>query len=122
MNDRIIELRKKQNWTQDEFAERMRISKNYVSLIENGKKIPSDRLISDICREFGVNEEWLRNGTLPIEKTYSTGVDEYSEISTMIGEKDPKAKQAIIDYWKLTEPDKKLFWSFMERFILGSGG
>lgn len=62
MNNRIVELRKGRGWTQDEFAEKMGISKNYVSLIENGKKIPSDRLISDICREFNVNEEWLRTG------------------------------------------------------------
>lgn len=62
MNNRIIQLRKSREWTQDEFAEKMGISKNYVSLIENGKKIPSDRLISDICQEFDVNKEWLRTG------------------------------------------------------------
>lgn len=63
MKDRIAKIRKDSEKTQDEFAEIMGISKNYVSLIENGKKTPSDRLISDICREFDVNEEWLRTGT-----------------------------------------------------------
>lgn len=62
MNSRIVQLRKNREWTQDKFAEEMGISKNYVSLIENGKKIPSDRLISDICREFSVNKDWLRSG------------------------------------------------------------
>lgn len=62
MNSRIVQLRKSREWTQDKFAEEMGISKNYVSLIENGKKIPSDRLITDICQEFNVNEEWLRTG------------------------------------------------------------
>lgn len=62
MNDRIVKLRKDRGWTQDKFAEEMKISKNYVSLIENGKKYPSDRLISAICKEFGVREEWLRTG------------------------------------------------------------
>lgn len=62
MNNRIVQLRKRRGWTQDKFAEEMGISKNYVSLIENGKKVPGDRLVSDICKEFGVNEEWLRNG------------------------------------------------------------
>ena len=28
----------------------------------NNKRCPSDRTISDICREFNVHEEWLRNG------------------------------------------------------------
>ena len=40
----------------------MGISKNYVNLIENGRKTPGDRLVSDICREFNVNETWLRTG------------------------------------------------------------
>lgn len=62
MNNRIVQLRKSRDWTQDKFADEMGISKNYVSLIENGKKVPSDRLISDICREFMVNEEWFRTG------------------------------------------------------------
>ena len=30
--------------------------------MESGKKNFSDRTISDICREFSVNEEWLRTG------------------------------------------------------------
>lgn len=62
MNNRIVKLRKDRGWTQDEFAEKMGISKNYVSLIENGRKIPSDRLVSDICQEFNVREKWLRTG------------------------------------------------------------
>ena len=115
MKDRIIKIRKESGKTQDEFAEIMGISKNYVSLIENGKKTPGDRLISDICREFNVNEEWLRtgNGEMKLVNT------EYQEISTLIGERDPKAKKAIVDYWKLSDPDKELFWKFIERFIKG---
>ena len=37
-------------------------TKNFVWMIEKGQRIPSDRTISDICREFGVNETWLRTG------------------------------------------------------------
>lgn len=62
MNNRIVQLRKSRGWTQDKFAEEMGISKNYVSLIENGKKIPGERLVADICREFNVNEAWIRTG------------------------------------------------------------
>lgn len=62
MNTRIAEIRKNNNLTQEQFSKRMGISKNYVNLIENGKKNPGDRLVSDICREFNVNETWLRTG------------------------------------------------------------
>ena len=62
MHTRISEIRKKNNLTQEQFSKRMGISKNYVNLIENGRKTPGDRLVSDICREFNVNETGLRTG------------------------------------------------------------
>lgn len=62
LNEKISKIRKESQLTQEMFAKKMGISKNYVNLIENGKKKPSDRLISDICRNFNVNKEWLKTG------------------------------------------------------------
>ena len=62
MKDRFKELRKKLNVTQQEFADKLKISRNFVAQIEMGSKVPSDRTIDDVCREFNVNEEWLRTG------------------------------------------------------------
>ncbi len=47
---------------QVEFAKRIGIDQSYVSQLASGKRVPSDRTISDICREFGVSEVWLRTG------------------------------------------------------------
>lgn len=62
MKDRFKELRKELNVTQQEFADKLKISRNFVAQIEMGSKVPSDRTIDDVCREFDVNEEWLRTG------------------------------------------------------------
>lgn len=62
MNTRIIELRRILNLTQDEFAKKVGLSRNFIWMIEKGDRIPSDRTISDICRIFGVDEIWLRDG------------------------------------------------------------
>ncbi len=62
MKNRITNIRKAAQLTQVEFAKRINISRNYVWMIENGQREPSDRTISDICREFDVNESWLRTG------------------------------------------------------------
>lgn len=62
MNARILQIRKEQKLTQDAFAEKLKLSKNYVWQMEKGERTPSDRTISDICREFKVNESWLRTG------------------------------------------------------------
>lgn len=62
MKDRFKELRKELNVTQQEFADKLKISRNFVAQIEMGSKVPSDRTIDDVCREFNVSEEWLRTG------------------------------------------------------------
>lgn len=69
MNNRIKELRTVylkeklgRKVTQQEFADKLGLSQNYIWQIESGDRMPSDRTISDICREFGCNEVWLRTG------------------------------------------------------------
>jgi transcriptional regulator with XRE-family HTH domain len=62
MNERIAMVRKAQPCKQDEFAESLGLTKNFISLIETGKREPSDRTIKDICRVYNVNEDWLRYG------------------------------------------------------------
>lgn len=62
MNNRIKEIRKYMGETQEEFARKLGLSRNYIGLIEIGKRVPSDRTISDICRVYDVNENWLRTG------------------------------------------------------------
>ena len=62
MNERIKQIRIDCGLTQFDFATRINLSRNYIALIESGDRVPSDRTISDICREFGVNEVWLRTG------------------------------------------------------------
>lgn len=62
MKDRFKELRKELNVTQQEFADKLKISRNFVAQIEMGSKVPSDRTIDDVCREFNVDEEWIRTG------------------------------------------------------------
>ena len=46
----------------NEFAKRLDLSSPFVSELCSGRKVPSDRTIAAICREFRVREEWLRTG------------------------------------------------------------
>lgn len=113
MVNRIIELRKINNLSQEKFAEKLNLSRNFINQVETGKKNFSDRTILDICREFNVNEEWLRTGE---GEMYSSSSTDFIEIASKIDIQDPKAKQAILDYWNLSDTDKELFWKFMEKF------
>ena len=62
MNKRISEVRKANNLNQQEFAERLGLTKNFISLLETGSREPSDRTIKDICEKFSISETWLRTG------------------------------------------------------------
>lgn len=63
MNKRIHDLRMELNLTMDEFGKRISSSKSSISNFENGNRVPTPQMIQLICKEFDVNEEWLRNGT-----------------------------------------------------------
>ncbi|MDE6760854.1 MAG: helix-turn-helix domain-containing protein [Lachnospiraceae bacterium] len=62
MVSRIIQIRKENKLSQEQFANKIGLSRNFINQVETNKKNISDRTISDICREFSINEEWLRNG------------------------------------------------------------
>lgn len=62
MNERIKEIRNAFKLTQQEFADRIKVKRNTVATYEMGRSIPSDSAIALICKEFNVNEEWLRSG------------------------------------------------------------
>lgn len=63
IGERIKELRKHLKLTQARFGEIIGMKQNSIAVIESGRNIPSDQTIFAICREFRVNETWLRTGT-----------------------------------------------------------
>lgn len=62
LNERISSVVAMSGNTKTKFAEKINISQPYLSQLCSGAKLPSDRTIADICREFGVSETWLRTG------------------------------------------------------------
>lgn len=62
VGERIKSVRNMLNLTQQAFSERLGLKRNTIGSYEINAGVPSDRTISDICREFGVNEIWLRTG------------------------------------------------------------
>lgn len=62
MNNRMRTLIDALEIKKVDFARKLNISQSFVSDMCSGKSKPSDRTITDICREFKVSEEWLRTG------------------------------------------------------------
>lgn len=63
IGERIKYLRKnKLNLTQEAFSSKIKISRSNLGSIETSRVSATDRVLFDICREFNVDEDWLRNG------------------------------------------------------------
>lgn len=88
MNTRIGELIKELGIRKAEVAERLNVSQAFVSQMCSGASKPSDRTLADICREFNVNEEWLRSGEGPMFRP-RTRNEELFEFFNSAVERDP---------------------------------
>ena len=108
IGERIKELRKALSLTQTAFGERIGLKQNSVALIEAGRAT-SDQTIFAICREFRVNEDWLRTGAGEMfVPTPASIVDELAEEYHLCPEAqamvekfitlDPAAQLAVFDY------------------------
>lgn len=118
MKDRLKELRKALHLTQQKLADKLGVKQNTIAQYEMGRNEPSDAVIVSICREFGVSEDWLRNGNgdmfIPMTR------DE--EIASFIGSvqadiDDTFKKRFISALAKLSTEEWKAIEHLMENMI-----
>lgn len=62
MKERIRTLRKELGLNQSDFGNKIGVKQGTVAGYESGARTPLDTVIASICREFNVNENWLRTG------------------------------------------------------------
>lgn len=115
LNERVKQLRKTLDLTMEKFGDRLGVKKNSISQIESGKNSLTEQMIKAICREFDVDEEWLRYGTgsMFIERTRD------EEIAKFIGtiqsvEDDSFMKKFISMLAKLDESE----WKLLEKMAI----
>ena len=112
IGERIGELIESLGMKKVRFAERLKIDQSYVTQLTSGKRKPSDRTISDICREFNVREEWLRNGRGEMFLDFTE--DEFSKAAATLSN-DSFVRSLIVEYWKLDDDSKELFRNFIHK-------
>lgn len=111
MQDRIKDLRKKLKLTQVEFGERIGVKGNTITNYENGLRNPSDAVILSICREFGVNESWLRTGEgEPFVPTPTTEFDRLANKYDL----DDLEKKILSAYLDLGDDQRTVFQGFLK--------
>lgn len=103
INERINEIVLRSGLSKTAFAKRVNVSQQYISkLVVEGT--PSDRTISDICREFGVNEIWLRHGgdePMFKERTRKEEISAY--MGKLLGGQCTELEEKIIEFMAKTD-------------------
>lgn len=96
MRERIKEIRKMNGLTQTEFGARIGVKGNTITGYENGLRTPSDAVILSICREFDINEEWLRAGTGRAKKELTREQEIASFIGRLLADDSDDIKKRFI--------------------------
>lgn len=96
MNTRIAAVVEYSGLTKTAFAKRIGVSQGFVSELCSGKSKPSERTISDICREFRVNEVWLRTGSGDMLKSLSRREEIAVYMADLLGGERSPLEEAVI--------------------------
>ena len=112
IGDRIKAARKATGLKQAELAERLGVKPNTITSYETGLRAPSDAIVLSICREFGVNEVWLRTG----EGDMFVSLDRQKKIAAFLGdlmrEEEDGFKTRFVEMISSMTPEE---WALMEK-------
>ena len=122
LKERIREIRKTLKLTQVEFGEKIGVKGNTVTNYETGLRNPTDAVLLSICREFNVNEGWLRTGE---GEMFQTPDDEDAAlISEVLENPDDKFYQMLLNmvrtYRQLSPESKKVAEDFIDQLFENS--
>ena len=115
MNERIKKLRKELGLSQKGFGERIGLTRDNIANIEGNRAEIKDVVIKAICKEFDINETWLRTGE---GDTYKQPTDEISDIVAEIIHDDSPVRGSILKimkaYMQLDDASKEVINKFVE--------
>ena len=123
MQNRIKELRKSLGLNQTEFADKLGIATSTISCYELGTRVPSDAIIKSICREYGVNETWLRTGAGEMRRSRSREAELGELIRSHLIDRPESFQSALVTTLLRFDPDgpemqvlEKILRSLIEDF------
>lgn len=111
MENRIKALRKQLGLNQTEFGVKIGIKQTTVAGYENRLRMPSDAVILSICREFNVNETWLRTGEGEMFVKKSRDDEIAGFVGEVLSEETPTFKKRLISVLARLSEDE---WSMLE--------
>jgi len=105
MQNRIKELRKSLGLNQTEFGEKLGVAQTTIAGYENGSRDMSDAIIKSICREYGVNETWLRTGAGEMKRPRTDAQELGELIKTRLIDEPDTFQTALVKLLLRLDPD-----------------
>lgn len=117
MNKRLKELRSKLGLSQAAFAEKIGIKQTSYSDIETGRRELTERNLNLICKEFNVDENWLRNGE---GSMFTLELDEDTMlVESLLNDVDNPVYELIKKFMKLYNSFGPTERAVLEKLALG---
>lgn len=111
-NERVKDVRKSLGLTMEKFGDKLGVGKTAISGIETGRRNLTEQMLKSICREFDINEEWLRYGTGLKDRqvTYDEEVAMYTQdiLDDVESEVAARVRDFIVLYGKLDENSRSV--------------
>ena len=121
MNERIRLLRKELGLNQSDFGNKIGVKQGTVAGYESGARTPLDAVVSSICREFDVNEEWLRTGEGEMFEQMTEQQKLLKYTGMLLKDKDSAIVNAIqsfiVTYEQLDDTSKATLEKIAQQFI-----
>lgn len=108
--ERVNAVRRSKKMTMEQFGEQIGVQKSAISKIEKDKVNLSEQTIKSICREFNVNEDWLRTGTGGPENMFIPEDMRYLNTVGRLGNEQNEFKKFCINML-MELPDK--YWDYI---------
>ena len=89
LQDKLIELRKEKNWSQEDLAEKLDVSRQAISRWENGTALPDAQNILRISKLFDVTADYLLNDDHEGDMLASADETQTEEVNPPIKKKKP---------------------------------
>ena len=120
MKDRIKLIRQNAGMTQQEFAKQIGVSRNTIATYETSVRIPIDAIVLSICREFNINETWLRTGegNMYMEENPDFMLSKWFG-AILREESSSFKKQLILALSQMSEREWSLLQNFVDTFVAG---
>ena len=112
--ERLREIRKTLNLTLEKFGEKLGVGKTAISKLEKGENSITDQMMLSICREYNVNENWLRTGggDMFIKMTRNDEISQF--VGQLMATEDDSFKKRLISALAALDENG---WDILEQFL-----